>query len=181
MKTLLVAILFIATLVLPACSTQPVVSAQARQGVDLRAYRSFAFRPGAGTDAAGNASIVSGYVKDAVRREMAARGYAFADFNPDLLVDFSVSSFGRPKTTMAPSVNLGAWGSHGGISLGLPVTLGSNEAIVSRIGLSLLDSRRREVVWEGVYEGELSESERANPSYAVQQAVHGIFIRFPIK
>lgn len=181
MKTPLVAFLLIAAAMLPACSTQPIVTAQTRQGADMRAYGTYAFKPGAGTDPAGNAGIVSSYVKNAVRQEMAARGYAFAEFNPDLLVDFSVSSFSRQKTTMVPSVSIGAWGSYGGINLGLPATLGSNEVMVSRVSLGLLDSRRREVVWEGIYEGELSGSERADPGYAIQQAVHGIFMKFPIK
>lgn len=181
MKTPLFAILLIAAALLPACSTQPIVTAQARPGADLRAYATYAFRPGAGTDSSGNAGIDSGHVKNAVHQEMAARGYTFSEYNPDLLVDFSVSSFNRQKSTMVPNVSLGAWGSNGGISLGLPAAMGSNEVTVSRVSLGLLDSRRREVVWEGVYEGEAPGPGRTDPGYAIQQAVHGIFMKFPIK
>ena len=49
MKHTLSAVLLLASVVfLPACSTQPVVSAQALQGVDLREFKSYAFKPGAG-------------------------------------------------------------------------------------------------------------------------------------
>ena len=52
MKTPLIAIcLLAAAALLSACSTQPVVSAQARQGVDMRAFKTYAFKPGAGADA----------------------------------------------------------------------------------------------------------------------------------
>jgi hypothetical protein len=182
MKHLLSAVLLLAsTVFLPACSTQPVVSAQARQGVDLRAFKTYAFKPGAGADASGVTGISSAHVMAAVRREMNARGYVYVDFNPDLLVDFNVGVFSRPKTNYGPRVNLGAFGTYGGVSLDVPVGTGATEDKVSRLGLELLDARRREVVWEGLYEDVMSGSDVANPSAAIQNAVHGIFTRFPIK
>jgi hypothetical protein len=182
MKPLLSAVLLLATaILLPACSTQPVVSAQARQGVDMRVFKSYAFKPGAGADAAGITSISSTQVMAAVRLEMNARGFVYADFNPDILVNFNVGMFSRPKSNYGPRLNLGAFGSYGGVSLGVPVGTGANDDKVTRIGLELLDARRREVVWEGTHEGVMSGSDAANPSVAIQNAVHGIFTQFPIK
>ncbi len=82
--------LFAALALLPACSTQPVVSAQTRQGVDIRAFKTYAFKPGAGADAAGVTGITAAQVMAAVRMEMNARGFVYTESNPDLLVDFNV-------------------------------------------------------------------------------------------
>ena len=182
MKHTLSAVLLLASVVfLPACSTQPVVSAQALQGVDLREFKSYAFKPGAGADATGVTGITSAHVMAAVRTEMNARGYVYVGVNPDLLVDFNVGVFSRPKTNYGPRVNLGAFGTYGGVSVDVPVGTGATEDKVTRLGLELLDARRRAVIWEGVYEGVMSGGDIANPSAAIQNAVHGIFTRFPIK
>jgi hypothetical protein len=182
MKTPLIAIcLLAAAALLSACSTQPVVSAQSRQGVDMRAFKTYAFKPGAGADAAGITGISSAHVMAAVRMEMDARGYVYAASNPDLLVDFNSGVFSRPKTNHGPRVSLGAFGSYGGVSLDVPVGTGANDEKVIRIGLEMLDAQRREAVWEGVYESALQAGDAANPSAAIQNAVHGMFTRFPIK
>lgn len=181
MKARLIATWLLAAALLPACSTQPVVSAQTRQGVDMRVFTSYAFKPGAGTDAAGVTSITAAQVMAAVRLEMNARGYVYDVTNPDLLVDFNSGVFSRPKTSNGPRLSLGAFGSYGGVSLGVPVGTGANDEKAIRIGLELLDAQRREAVWEGVYEGALPPGDAANPSAAIQNAVHGMFIRFPIK
>jgi len=181
MKARLIATCLLAAALLPACSTQPVVSAQTRQGVDMRAFTSYAFKPGAGTDAAGVTGITDAQVMAAVRLEMNARGYVYNVSNPDLLVDFSSGVFSRPKTSNGPRLNLGAFGSYGGVSLGVPVGTGANDEKAIRISLELLDAARREAVWEGVYEAALPQGDAANPSAAVQNAVHAMFTRFPIQ
>jgi hypothetical protein len=181
MNASLLATCLLAAAMLPACSTQPVVSAQTRQGVDMRAFKTYAFKPGAGTDAAGITGISSAHVMAAVRMEMDARGYAYAASDPDLLVDFNSGVFSRPKTNHGPRVSLGAFGSYGGVSLDVPVGTAVNDEKVIRLGLEMVDASRREVVWEGVHEGVMSGSEITNPSAAIQNAVHGIFTRFPIK
>jgi len=182
MKTALFATcMFAALALLPACSTQPVVSAQTRQGVDMSAFKTYAFKPGAGADAAGVTGITAAQVMAAVRMEMNARGFVYTESNPELLVDFSSGVFSQPKKSNGPRLNLGAFGSYGGVSLGVPVGTGSNDEKAIRIGLDLLDARRREAVWEGVYEAALPQGDTANPSAAVQNAVHVMFTRFPIQ
>jgi len=181
MKSPLLVVLLAAAAVLPACSSQPVVSAQARQGIDLSRYKTFAFRPGAGTDAMGITSISAAQLKAAVRQEMAARGYAYAEASPELLVDFSTGVSVRPKNNYGPRINLGAFGQYGGVSVDVPVGTGVSDDKVTRLRIELLDAARREAVWEGVYEGVVSSADAADPAQAVQKAVHGIFMKFPIQ
>lgn len=173
---------FVAVLLLSACSTQPVLTSQVRAGTELGAYRSFAFKPSAGVDANGNVGITSAHVRAAISKEMTERRYIFSEVNPDIWVDFNTSIVSRPKKSSAPTINIGMFGSNGGVSIGVPVSGAGNKSnMVSRIGIELLDIKRKEVIWEGVYEGALSEQDLANPSANIYPAVHSIFSRFPIK
>jgi hypothetical protein len=181
MKSPLLVVFLAAAALLPACSSQPVVSTQARQGVDLSRYKSFAFLPGAGTDAMGITSISAAQLKAAVRSEMTARGYAYVEASPELLVDFSAGVSVRPKNNYGPRINLGAFGQYGGVSVDVPVGTGVTDDKVTRIRVELLDNVRREAVWEGVYEGVMTGPELADPALAVQKAVHGMFMKFPIQ
>jgi hypothetical protein len=167
---------------LSACSTQPVVTAQARVGAELGSYKTYAFEPSAGKDAYGNASIASTHVKTAVRKEMASRGYTFSEIGSDILVNFNASIVNLPKKSSGAVLNLGMFGSYGGVSLGVPVSAaGANDNKANRIFLELLDTKRKEVVWEGAYVGALSEQDLAEPSVSIYKAVNSIFSRFPIQ
>lgn len=183
MKTpLMVTCLLALAALLSACSTQPVVSSQTRAGAEFSAYKTYSFKPSAGTDANGNASIASAHVKAAVRKEMTDRNYAFSETNPDILVDFNASIVRRAKKSSGPTISLGMFGSHGGVSLGVPVSAGgANDNKVSRVVIELLDVKRAEVIWEGAYEGVQSEQDLADPSISTYKAIHSIFSRFPIK
>jgi Domain of unknown function (DUF4136) len=182
MKNSLVIGLLALTALLSACSTQPVVTSQTRVGTELSAYKTYAFKLSAGKDAYGNASIASAHLKAAIHKEMSSRGYTLNESNPDILLDFNASMINRPKKSSGPTLSLGMFGSHGGVSLGVPVTgAGANSNKVSRIFLELVDVKRAEVVWEGAYEGAQSAQELADPSLSIYKAVHSIFSRFPIK
>ncbi len=174
--------LLCSVLLLTACSTQPILTTQARAGAELSAYKTYAFKPSAGTDASGNASITSAHIKSAVAREMSARGYQFSEVDPDLWVDFTLSVVNQPKKNTGPVINLGMFGSHGGVSVGIPVA-GSKSNIneVNRISIDLLDNKRREVVWEGSYEAGFTERDSADPSIAVNAAINILFSKFPVK
>ncbi len=167
---------------LTACSTQPVVTSQARAGAQLASYKTYAFKASAGKDSYGNASIASAHLKAAIDKELASRGYSINEANPDIVVDFSISMIKLAKKSSGPTINLGMFGSRGGVSLGVPVNGGAaNYHNANRIILELLDTKRREVVWEGAYEGVQSEQNRADPSADIYIAVNSIFRRFPIK
>jgi hypothetical protein len=183
-KTSFIILIYIlaAGFLLSACSTQPVIATQARAGAELGAYKTFAFKPEAGKDENGNASIASTYMKSAIGKEMSAQGYQFSEINPDLWVDFSSRVVNKPKKSAGPIINLGMFGSHGGVSLGVPLAGNVSKGNkVTRVSLELLDLKRKEVVWEGAYEAGLAESGMADPSAEINTAVNILFSKFPVK
>ena len=87
-----------ATLV--ACATRPDVRTQSAPALDVQKYQSFGFVEKPDTDKAGYTTLTTRYLKDAVTREMAARGYTLSE-HPDLLVNFSVGSKDKVEGSMA--------------------------------------------------------------------------------
>jgi hypothetical protein len=70
-----------------ACANQPKISSQTAPQADLTRCHTHEFMEKLGTDTAGYTSITTRLMKDAVSRELAARGFAPGD-NPDILVNF---------------------------------------------------------------------------------------------
>src|SRR5688572_17685454 len=96
-----------ATLVLAGCATfEPRVRSDFDRQVDFGSYKTFGFPPTAGTDRGGYATLITGYFKDAVKREMSIRGYTFAETNPDLLVNFYSESRDKTQITSFPSATM---------------------------------------------------------------------------
>src|SRR5688572_18088147 len=57
--------------------------------VDLSSYRTFGYFKALGTDTHGYQSLVTQALKSATRAQMEARGYRYADVDPDLLLNFN--------------------------------------------------------------------------------------------
>ena len=96
------AILFLAAFVLTACASGPEIRANFDQNADFSAYRTFGFFETLGTDASGYESLITQTLKSATRREMEARGYTYADSNPDLSLNFNAKLAQQTRVTSVP-------------------------------------------------------------------------------
>src|SRR5262245_51498788 len=77
--------------ILTACASKPVIRTQSVPGLDIQKYQSFGFVEHPDTDKSGYTTLTTRFLKDAVAREMVARGYTRSD-QPDLLVNFTTGS-----------------------------------------------------------------------------------------
>src|SRR4029453_7392601 len=66
----------LAAVALSACQTRPTIRTQSAPALDIVKYRSFGFVEHPDTDKAGYTPLTTRYLKDAVSREMLARGYS---------------------------------------------------------------------------------------------------------
>ena len=67
-------------LLLSACETGPKIRANTAPTANLQSYKTYAFPSKLGTDRGGDVQTpLTGYFKEAVRREMDARGYQFVE------------------------------------------------------------------------------------------------------
>src|SRR6476659_11041614 len=70
------------------CATGPTIESNYDHTANFGAYRTFGYFSPLGTDKTGYSSLVTQELKNATRREMEARGYAYSETAPDLLLNF---------------------------------------------------------------------------------------------
>lgn len=180
------AMLILAATCLAACSSGPNIRADQDPGADFGMYRTFGFVAEPGTDRAGYSTLVTTHFKNAVRQEMEARGYTLAEENPDLLVNFFTSMRERSDTRSNPGVFLGTryYRDRFGVYTAWPLYSRRDvETTTYKVGtasIDIVDAARRQLIWEGVAEGRLSDEVIDNPGPAIAATVSDIFERFPV-
>jgi len=165
--------------ILTACASKPVVRTQSAPALDLQKYQTFGFVEHPDTDKAGYTTLVTRYLKDAVSREMAARGYTRSD-QPDLLVNFTTGSKDKVEGDSWPDVGLGwgrwsrgwGWGGTWGSRDIRTVTEGS-------LTIDVVDPQHKELIWSGTAKGRVTTRDEDNPQSAIDKAVTAIFTKYP--
>lgn len=122
----------------------------------------------------------------AVTRELEARGYRSVAGDPDLLVNFAVTTEEIQDVQRVPaSVVPPPWyGWRGGYYYPWPAY--TYETYVDRyqrgtLYIDLVDAERRQLVWEGSAQGRVTQATRDDPAAAVDGAVTEIFARYPFR
>jgi hypothetical protein len=170
---------FLLLLLLGGCATTPLdVRSHVNPDADFSHYRSFAFFSPLGTDREGYGSILSRHLRKATRQALEARGYRYAETMPDLLVNFNANIVDRTDVVSFPGTGYygyrrGWYGLWGGYDT---TTIQYREGTLN---IDLVDARQKQLVWEGIAEGRVTEHARRNLEATVQSAVEGIFRRYP--
>jgi hypothetical protein len=154
------------TLALGGCATKPDLSHIEDPGVDFHSYHTFAFLP---TRPDASPSLVERRLLAATRSQLERRGYALDEFAPDVLVNVAAVVEERQGLRA--------------VSGNLPGTDGvaSEDYRLGRLGIDLIDTHRREVVWHGTAEGRVSAAMLREVGTAADKAVEAVFEGFPIK
>jgi hypothetical protein len=165
--------------ILTACASKPVVRTQSAPALEIQKYQSFGFVEHPDTDKADYTTIVTRYLKDAVSREMVARGYTRSD-QPDLLVNFTTGSKDKVEGDPWPDVGLGwgrwsrGWG-WGGIWHGRDIRTVTEGSLT----IDVVDQQHKELVWSGTAKGRVTTRDEDNPQSAIDKAVSAIFMKYP--
>jgi hypothetical protein len=180
------ALLALSLALLSACATTPNIRADYDRAANFGAYRTYGFVPELGTDRAGYSTLITGHFKRAVSREMEARGYRFAESNPELLVNFFASSRERTDVQPTPRISLGA-GYYYGYRIGLysewPLyqrDVTTTHYKVGTASIDVVDAARKQLLWEGTAEGRLTDKMLEDPGPAIDKAVAEIFEKYPV-
>lgn len=168
---------------LTACASGPKIRSDQDPAANFAGYRTWNFAPDLGTDRAGYSTLVTSHFKTAVAREMQARGYTQSD-QPDLLVNFFTTVREHTDVQSTPRVQMGLGyyryrsGLYGTWPLYNEVT--STTYKVGTASIDVVDAARKQLVWEGVAEGRLTEKMLDAPGPAISAAVSEIFAKYPI-
>lgn len=187
-------ILAIVAVALTGCATGPDVRTDYNPQADFTEYQTFGWVSELGTDRAGYSTLTTGYFKESVRREMEQLGYAYAERDPDLLVNFYASIRERTETypTAHPHGTFG-YGYYGyryglyspwpryGYGFGPAYGYETVQHTVGTANVDVIDAGERQLIWEGVAEGRLTGKELEQPGQAIAETVSDIFDQFPTR
>jgi hypothetical protein len=174
----------ILALIAAGCATQrgPDIRVNSAPDAKFSSYSTFGFPEQAGTDRAGYSTMVTDYFKIAVRTEMERRGYRYVEENPELLVNFFANARERTEVRSTPQMSTGYYNYRYGLYSTWPLYSSDVDTVTYKVGtanVDIVDARKKELIWEGIAEGRISESDMENPKEAIASVVTQLFTRFP--
>ena len=168
------------------CASGPDVMTDYDKTADFGSYRTYNFVEGAGPDYGEYQSLFTKFVLEAVTVEMEKRGYTKSD-NPDLLVNFGARLDEKldVRTTSAPmtggyygyrsgAYRYGAWGGYG-----YATETQVSQYTEGTFNIDIIDNKRRQLVWEAVGIGRITDKKRENLEESIKSAVPVYFAGYP--
>ena len=167
---------------LAGCSTGPTIITNSDPSADWSQYRTFGFFSPLGTDRGTVRSLISSQLIESTTREMEMAGFRRSDSEPDLLINFVISTRetiqSRPSTSASMHHSRGRYSTWSGWSVGASTT-----EVVQRtegtLGIDIVDRARNQLVWEGAATKRVTDSTRQNQAEVLDTAISEIFNRFP--
>lgn len=172
-----------------ACATAPDVRVDYDRAADFSSYRTFGFANPLGTDRGGYQSIVSQHLKAATQRELESRGMRLDLASPQLLVNFSAELNEKMRVTSTPTMTMGVgmgrgyYGYRAGMYSAWPMYRDETTVTPYKEGtlnIDVIDAARKQLVWEGVVSGTVSQKTLDNMQPAIDAAVTAAFAKYPI-
>ena len=165
-----------------ACSSGPNIRSDYDHTVDFGQYETYNFFSDAGNDGANYQSLFTQYMLEAIEREMESRGYR-KTATPDLLVNFNANFQDKTKVTTSPSMGGyygyrgGYYGGWGGYGMGTDTHV--SQYTEGTFNIDLVDAKQKQLVWEAVAVGKVSEKDIENLQQRVNEGVPRFFALFP--
>ena len=170
---------------LAGCASGPNILYDYDRSADFGSYKTYNFFENAGPESGDYQSFFSRYMIEAITREMDMRGYVKSD-NPDLLVNFNANLSDKTKISTSPAPMAGGYyGYRGGYYSGWGMGYGyATETHVSQytegtFNIDIVDNARKQLVWEAVGVGRVSEEALENLRERVQEGVPKFFAGYP--
>jgi hypothetical protein len=173
------------TLLLAGCASGPTIIANQDPTADFSAYKTYTFMDPLSTDRAGARAILSGFLINSTEDELNARGMKRSATNPDLLIDFIVStqqkiqSRSQPTSSATVHRGRGGYGTWGGYSMGMSTTT-VTQTTEGTVAIDVIDRKRNQLVWEAAATGRVTDKTRENLQYVVPEVVSEMFEKYPV-
>jgi hypothetical protein len=181
--------LAMACLMTAGCATGPQVRVDYDRSADFGAYKTFDFASPLGTDKGGYQSLVSQYLKSATQRELEARGMRLDKQAPQLLVNFNAALNEKlrvstaPTTVMTVGVGRGYYGYRAGVYGAWPLYVDQTTVTPyteGTLNIDVVDTARKQLVWEGVVNGTVTQKTLDDAQPAIEAAVSAAFAKYPL-
>ena len=170
-----------AAILLGACQTPPRITSQAAPAVNLAQFHTYSFMEKLSTDTAGYTSITTQLMKEAVTRELTARGFTPSD-NPQLVVNFIAVTKDKVEGDADPrfDVSYGHWGWG---REGWGADWGGSDIHTVRedtLTVDLVEKAESLLVWSGsaIYRPTEKDENDARP--VINDAMARVFAKYPV-
>lgn len=171
-------------LLLSACASEPNTVSSQDSSVDFSQFKTYAFLADLAQDQDHYQSLDTTYLKEAVSKEMRARGFEQVNENPQLLINFAVETQEKVRSRQVPT---------GGYGIGydpfydvyyddwrVSHTTQIDQFTEGKLKIDAIDVESRKLVWQGSTEGRITRKDEANWRETLNQAVADIYTRFPV-
>jgi hypothetical protein len=170
-------------LAMVACSSGPKIFVNKDPNTNLGEFATFGFSPRLGTDRDdGSQTLLSQFFSDSTRNEMELRGYRYTETNPDIRINFYVSTKEKIRSTSTPTAGgyygyrggyYGAYGGYGGYNTTV------QQYTEGTVTIDLVNNSTDKLVWEGTAVGRITSEVSNNLREAVGAVVVEIFEEYP--
>jgi len=170
------------TTFLAGCASGPTILTNRAPDFNLANFQTFGFLQPLSTDRGNVQTLTSATLIDAAAFELQNAGLRRDDNNPDLVVNFVISTRetlqSRPSSGASMHHGRGRYGTWGGYSMSMSTT-----EVVQRtegtLGIDVIDAAALQLVWEGSATARITDSMQQNRDQVIRDAVADIFKKFP--
>ena len=182
MKSRLNLLFILITLVfITACSSPLKVTSDFDNSVDFTKYKTYGFYQL--QDKSGAVSQLNqNRIIDAVKKQMAAKGFTESETNPDVLVN--VVAYLKERQQVTANTNYYGYGGYyrpyawgGGMASGT-TTYSTYNYHDGTLMIDVIDAAKKQLVWQGVGNKEIDKPNK-NPDQKINEAVTKIMASFP--
>ncbi len=179
--------LLAAATLLTACASGPDIRSDYDRSVDFSQYSTYNFFSPMGIENPNYSTIYGSVFREAISREMEARGYVKSD-DPDLLLNVSARLQDKTKvTTYNDPYPMGYYGYRRGFydpwyGYGYGTQTHVSQYTEGTVNIDMVDARAKRMVWEGVGVGRLKEG-RTNDEVrqTISDGVATMFQGYPFR
>ncbi len=181
-RTLLAMLLLTMISACASTSSGPRVVTNSDPRADWAGYQTFGFFPRLGTDRGDVRSLQSNQLIQSTTRQMEMAGYRLTESQPDLLINFVISTRetlqSRPSTGVGVSHGRGRYGTWSGWNMST-----STAQVVQRtegtLAIDIVDRVRNQLVWEGAATKVVPSGATATQPAVLDAKVAELFRSFP--
>jgi len=172
-----------AALLFSACASSPRIVSNQDPAVEFNRFHSFDFMQPLGTDSESGQTLSSQILISAVTEELETRGLRRSSDNPDLLINFFISTrdFVRSSPSSASASmhwRSGRYRTWRGYSLAASAPRVTTET-EGTLAVDLVDASRLQLVWEGAASQRVTNSRRENLEETLTDAIRELFAELP--
>ena len=172
------------TALMAACASSPRIITNMDPSANFSQFRTFEFLQPLGTDREGAQTLTSQHLIAAATDELQMRGMRRSSDNPDLLVNFFLSTRETISTRQTPSTSMsmhrrgGRYSTWGGYSMSMSTTQ-VTQSTQGTLAIDLIDASNNQLVWEGAAAQRVTDSTRRNLEETLKSAVSDMLSELP--